>query len=228
MMPYDFPAFQRRLGYSFKDVNLLKHALSHRSFCVQHNERLEFMGDAIVDFCVAEILYHAFPDASEGLLSRYRAALVKKETLARISRQLQLGDVLLLGEGELKSGGFNRDSILANTLEALFAAVYFDSGWFAARDLVYQLFSPYLGEVEQVGEKDAKSTLQEWLQARRLSLPQYYIVSHKELSQGGHYFKMKCTLNEKPYESFGEGESRRIAEQNSALAMLKILKSEDK
>ena len=165
----------RELGYQFSEESLLKQALTHRSAANLNNERLEFLGDAILGFIVADELYRTFPDANEGQLSRLRARLVKKETLAAIARKLDLGNYLNLGAGELRTGGHARDSILADSLEALFAAVYLDSGYQSARDIVLNLYQKRIEELSPEAQgKDPKTRLQEYLQARKKSAAKLY------------------------------------------------------
>jgi ribonuclease III len=213
----------RELGYQFSKEPFLKQALTHRSAANHNNERLEFLGDAILGFIVAEELYRAFPDANEGQLSRLRARLVKKETLAAIARKLDLGNYLKLGTGELRTGGHTRDSILADSLEAVFAAVYLDSDYHSARDIVLSLYRKRIDELspEALG-KDPKTRLQEYLQARKKSLPSYTIV---EVSGEQHdqYFDVECRIDELNMVSRGSGGSRRKAEQMAASNLLQQL-----
>jgi len=213
----------RELGCQFRDESLLKQALTHRSAANPNNERLEFLGDAILGFIVADELYRAFPDADEGQLSRLRARLVKKETLAAIARRLSLGNYLNLGPGELRTGGYTRDSILADALEALFAAMYLDSGYQSARDLVLRLYQkPIEALSPEAHGKDPKTRLQEYLQARRKPLPSYTIV---EVSGEQHHqsFDVECRVDELNLLSHGLGTSRRKAEQIAASNLLEKL-----
>lgn len=213
----------RELGYQFSESSLLKQALTHRSAANLNNERLEFLGDAILGFIVADELYRIFPDANEGQLSRLRARLVKKETLAAIARKLDLGNYLNLGAGELRTGGHARDSILADSLEALFAAIYLDSGYRSARDLVLNLYQKRIDELSPEAQgKDPKTRLQEYLQARKNSLPSYNIV---EVSGEQHdqYFDVECRVEELNLMSRGSGGSRRKAEQMAASKLLQQL-----
>jgi ribonuclease-3 len=212
-----------RLAYQFKDPALLARALRHRSAGKDNNERLEFLGDAVLGFVVAEFLYQNFPSASEGELSRVRASLVQQATLAAIARELQLGESLALGPGELKTGGANRDSILADALEALISALYLDGGLDACRELLQRCFTPRLAELQQPGAaKDAKTRLQEVLQARKLALPLYEIqqVSGKEHQQS---FVVTCRVALLDAPVRGSGHSRKVAEQNAAEAALASL-----
>lgn len=218
---------QRRLGHQFGDPDLLRRALTHRSAGARNNERLEFLGDAILGFEVAENLYRRHPGASEGELSRARAQLVKRETLARVARRLELGDHLILGPGELRSGGQNRDSILSDAVEAIIAAVFEDAGMEAARALVRRLLEEELAAAtpgEQL--KDAKTRLQEWLQSRGLALPDYEVVN-LEGSAHDQTFTVACRVGELAPETLGQGSSRRKAEQQAAAAMLQRLETND-
>lgn len=210
----------RGLGHPFSDPLLLKRALTHRSAASENNERLEFLGDALLDFVIAEALCKRFPDASEGELSRLRASLVKKETLARLARGVALGQHLILGEGELRSGGDARDSILADALEAIFAAAYLDAGFEAARSLILSLFADHLAGVPSKGvSKDPKTRLQEYLQSRRRGLPEYRVV---EVAGSPHEqsFRVLCLLADTGGATEGSGTSRRRAEQDAATKML--------
>lgn len=204
------------LGYAFKRPELLRQALTHRSFGSPNNERLEFLGDSVLNCAVASCLFRLYPKLSEGELSRLRAHLVKEQTLAEIARRLNLGKQLVLGEGEVRSGGADRPSILADGLEALLGAVYLDGGFPAAEEMVSSLYNGYLENIDpQTMGKDPKTLLQEYLQGRRLALPQYSIVSttgeaHKQL------FQVECLIQDLDIRSLGKGHSRRSAEQNAA------------
>lgn len=213
----------RELGYQFSEELLLKQALTHRSAGRLNNERLEFLGDAILGFIVADELYRTFPDAKEGQLSRLRARLVKKETLAAIARRLDLGNYLNLGAGELRTGGHGRDSILADSLEALLAAIYLDSGYHSAKDIVLNLYRKRIEELTPEAQgKDPKTRLQEYLQARKKSLPSYTVV---EVSGEQHdqYFAVECRVDDLNLLSQGLGGSRRKAEQMAASNLLELL-----
>lgn len=213
----------RELGYQFGDESFLKRALTHRSAANLNNERLEFLGDAILGFIVADELYRAFPDAKEGQLSRLRARLVKKETLAAIARRLDLGMYLQLGAGELRTGGHSRDSILADSLEALFAAIYLDSGYQSARKIVLNLFRKRIEELSpETQGKDPKTRLQEYLQARKKSLPSYNIIEVIG-EQHEQSFFVECRVDEMNLQSRGSGSSRRKAEQIAASNLLEQL-----
>ncbi len=215
---------QRKLGYNFKDVLLLEQALTHRSKGSENNERLEFLGDAILGFVVAEILYFKFDDAPEGQLSRFRASLVKKETLADLAREFSLGDFLVLGSGELKSGGFRRDSILADAMEAILGAMYLDGGIEGARLLIENSLKARLDKLSLAGAdtKDPKTCLQEFLQGRHLALPEYEVVATFG-DEHNQSFEVNCIVAglEEPIK--GKGTSRRRAEQAAAQKALEQL-----
>lgn len=210
----------RALGHPFAREELLQQALTHRSASPVNNERLEFLGDALIGFVVAEALVQRFPEADEGTLSRMRAALVKRESLAQLSRGLKLGDYLRLGPGELRTGGHTRDSILADALEAVLGSVFMDSGFARARGVVLDLFRTLLEQQSDLRTmKDAKTRLQELLQARRRPIPEYEVLAIGG-SQHEQTFTVRCTLTDDGSTSRGEGSSRRRAEQAAAQAML--------
>jgi ribonuclease-3 len=216
---------QKRLGYEFLDPGLLQRALSHRSLGAKNNERLEFLGDAILGFEVADNLYRQVEDADEGQLSRMRAHLVKRETLAAVARELELGDLLKLGAGELRSGGQARDSILADAVEALIAAVYLDGGIEKARTLVRRLLGERLVDLpEETRVKDPKTRLQEYLQANGRSLPDYEVISIGG-TQHQQTFRVRCSTG-LAADTEGAGSSRRRAEQAAAQEMLSQLERE--
>jgi ribonuclease-3 len=213
----------RRLNYVFADAALLERALTHRSHSGNHYERLEFLGDSILGFAVSTELYNRFPDLPEGDLTRLRASLVKEETLAKIARELALGDALALGGGELKSGGFDRDSILADALEAIFGAIYLDSGIEPTHALILRLYTPYLDRLDpRAIPKDAKTQLQEHLQKRSLPVPIYHVV---EASGDPHNqtFVVECQIPELSVRARGAGSTRRAAEQQAAREALERL-----
>ena len=211
---------QRRLGYQFKDPQYLQTALTHRSAGPGHNERLEFLGDAILGFETADYLFGHAQKANEGQLSRMRAHLVKRETLADVARELELGDILRLGPGELRSGGQNRDSILADAVEAIIAAVYLDGGIQPARELVRSLLGKRLTAPEEgLHRKDAKTRLQEHLQGQGLPLPVYEVVETSG-RQHRQQFVVSCRVESLDWQSEGRGSSRRKAEQQAAAAFL--------
>jgi len=210
------------LGYRFRDPSLADLALTHRSIGKPNNERLEFLGDAFLGAIVAEMLYEVHPNASEGELSRLRAQLVNGQALATIARELELGDRLRLGPGELKSGGFRRESILADAFEAMIAAVYLDGGFDACREVVRRLFSERVAALPR-SSKDAKTRLQEHLQAQGWPLPRYELIS----SHGDDHakqFDVRCVVSEPlVVEAEATGSSRRSAEQEAAETVLSRL-----
>ena len=213
---------RERLGYAFQRPDLLAQALTHRSHGARHNERLEFVGDAVLNCVVAHALYQRFPEIDEGDLSRVRASLVNRDTLAEIARSIELGDAIHLGEGEQKSGGPDRPSILADTLEALYGAVFLDGGFDAARDVIDRTFGDVLRDADPaILGKDPKTRLQEWLQARHLPVPDYRIA---EVSGEAHaqVFTAECSIAALGVSTKGAGSSRRIAEQAAAAAAYSI------
>lgn len=211
---------QRRLGHQFADSELLTLALTHRSFAGRNNERLEFLGDAILNFVAGEALYERFPQAREGQLSRLRARLVKGETLAVLARGFELGEYLRLGSGELKSGGFRRESILADALEALIGAIYLDAGMDVARARVLDWLEGELQGLTLVDtNKDPKTRLQEFLQSRGCELPRYEVVDIQGEPHCRVFF-VECEVTLLNEKSRGQGVSRRIAEQVAAAAAL--------
>lgn len=213
----------RALGHRFNRQELLVQALTHRSAGGENNERLEFLGDALLGFVIAEALSQRFPDADEGHLSRLRASLVKMESLARLARDLELGEYLRLGPGELRTGGYARDSILADALEAIFAAIYIDQGFNAARAVILSIFRAALERVAGLGTtKDPKTRLQELLQARKRPLPEYEILSVDGI-QHAQSFQVRCMLGDTSSVTYGRGTSRRRAEQEAAQRMLELL-----
>jgi ribonuclease III len=213
----------RLLQYQFRDAELLEQALTHRSAGARNNERLEFLGDALINLVVAEALYAARPAAAEGDLSRLRAALVREDSLVRLAERLELGEVVKLGPGELKSGGFRRASTLANTLEAVVGAIYVDGGFAAARDVCLHLYRETLSDLPDATTlKDAKTKLQELLQGQGRPLPRYDVV---EESGPAHRreFEVQCVLTDAPHSAKARAASRRAAEQLAAGEMLALL-----
>ena len=211
---------QQKIGYSFSDISLLETAMTHRSARMKNNERSEFLGDSILGFIIADHLFHQFPGADEGQLSRLRASLVKKETLASIGKSLSIGNYLKLGQGELRSGGHTRDSILADAVEAVIAAIYLDAGYQKARDFIFELFKEKLEEVTlEKGRKDPKTRLQEYLQSHSIELPVYEIVESSG-PQHRQQFKVSCAIKQEKLVTIGSGSSRRKAEQDAASRML--------
>lgn len=211
-----YAALCRQLGHRFSRPELLHRALTHRSYSAAHNERLEFLGDSVLNCAIARHLYEVFPDLPEGDLSRLRSNLVNQQTLATLAQQLELGEHLLLGEGERKSAGHRRPSILADALEALFGAVLLDAGFEAAEKVVLGLYKPFIAaaDLQSLG-KDAKTLLQEYLQARKLALPQYNVVQIKGEAHA-QMFVVSCEIRQLGLNTQGEGASRRIAEQVAA------------
>jgi len=207
---------ETRIGHHFQSANLLHQALTHRSYGVPHNERLEFLGDSALNCVIARLLYERFPELPEGDLSRIRANLVNQQSLFEVAGSLSLGEYVLLGQGELQSGGANRPSILADALEALFGAVFVDAGFDAASKVIVSLFDPVVSKLDPLAvDKDPKTRLQELLQGRRLSLPIYSIVN---VSGEAHdqLFQVECVVAEMGIRTLGEGTSRRSAEQSAA------------
>ncbi len=212
----DYGPLQRRLGYSFSQASLLQQALTHRSHAAPHNERVEFLGDSVLNCCIAHELYRRFPDLKEGELSRVRANLVRQETLAELAQKLELGTYLRLGEGELKSGGFRRPSILADGLEALLGAVFLDGGFAAAERVIRELYASLLERMDPATlGKDPKTLLQELLQGRKLPLPRYAVVATKGAAHN-QQFQVECQIPQLAIRTTGLGASRRIAEQEAA------------
>ncbi|HRC38133.1 MAG: ribonuclease III [Rubrivivax sp.] len=221
-------ALQRRLGHHFARPTLLVQALTHRSFGAEHNERLEFLGDAVLSLGVSALLYERFSGSDEGDLTRVRAHLVREDSLHRAALALGLPEVLRLSEGEGRGGGAQRPSILADAVEALIGAVFLDGGYAPAQTVVQRLF----GEVIQSTEadswaKDAKTELQEWLQARRISVPAYRITATRGQAHA-QTFEVECAVPSLGLAERGEGRSRRIAEQEAARRLLELLKASDR
>lgn len=221
--PHD--ALQARLGYTFSRAGLLQQALTHRSFSADHNERLEFLGDSVLNLAVAHMLFEALGQLPEGDLSRVRAQLVRQDSLHGLALGLGLPLLLRLGEGEMRTGGQQRPSILADALEAVIGAVYLDGGFDAADALVRRLFDQVeISPALSAASKDAKTALQEWLQGRKMQLPQYDVVqvlgaAHRQT------FEVACTVAQLGLRELGQGASRRAAEQAAAAAMLQALRS---
>lgn len=214
---------QKRLGYQFRNPELLTLALTHRSHGNQNNERLEFLGDSIVNMVIAEHLYRSFENAREGQLSRLRARMVKGLTLAEIGREFHLGDYLRMGSGELKSGGFRRDSILADAVESVIGAIYLDSDFHTCRARVLDWFNERLERLDlQDTQKDPKTRLQEYLQSRQFPLPRYDVIS-VEGEAHAQTFHVECALPSLDRKTTGVGGSRRVAEQQAARNALKSL-----
>lgn len=218
-------ALSERLGHRFAQPELLQRALTHRSYSTAHNERLEFLGDSVLNCVVAKYLYDTFPELPEGELSRLRSNLVNQQALATLAQQLALGEYLWLGEGERKSGGHRRPSILADALEALFGAVYIDAGFIAAERAVIGLYAPFIAQVDlHTLGKDAKTLLQEYLQGRKLPLPQYGVLK-VDGEAHAQTFVVSCAIEKLGIVTQGEGASRRLAEQVAAAAAYKRITS---
>jgi ribonuclease-3 len=221
-------SLRARLGYAFRDPDLLRAALTHRSYGASHNERLEFVGDAVLNCVVAAALYHRFASLSEGDLSRTRAGLVNQETLARVARGIGLGEEIKLGEGELKSGGSDRSSILADALEAVFGAVLVDGGYDAARVVIEKCYGDVLARADPAAlGKDAKTRLQEWLQARRMAVPEYEVTSTSGEAHA-QVFEVACRIPALGIVADGRGSNRRGAEQAAAEAALAQIEAGDR
>jgi ribonuclease-3 len=220
---HELAGLEDQLGYHFKDATLLRTALTHRSAASRNNERMEFLGDAVLGYIISSELYQRFPSATEGALSRLRASLVKGDTLADIATQLQFSDFLILGSGELKSGGYRRRSILSDAFEAVIGAIYLDSDIHSVRQCILPFFKPRLDLCDpEAVKKDAKTRLQEYLQSRSYPLPEYHVLNisgeaHKQT------FEVECRLLELDISSMGKGSSRRKAEQQAAKKALEIL-----
>ncbi|WP_313700163.1 ribonuclease III [Achromobacter sp.] len=207
---------ENRLDYHFGDAALLEQALTHRSHGARHNERLEFLGDSVLNFVVAAMLFERYSKIDEGDLSRLRANLVKQASLADIAQRLELSQYLRLGEGELKSGGFRRPSILADTVEAIFGAVFLDAGFEAARRVIVRQYQPVLASVDpKTLGKDAKTLLQEFLQGRKLALPLYTVVATHGAAHS-QQFEVECAIPALDIKVMAPGASRRAAEQSAA------------
>lgn len=217
---------EARLGYKFVATKLLGQALTHRSHSAPHNERLEFLGDSVLNCAVAHILFERYNKLDEGDLSRLRSNLVKQQTLYEVAQRIELAPHLRLGEGELKSGGFRRPSILADTLEALFGAIFLDGGFQAARLTIAKLYHPILETVDpQTLGKDAKTLLQEYLQGRKIALPTYNVVATHGAAHNQE-FEVECLIPKLEIRATGAGASRRAAEQSAAKKALELAPKE--
>ncbi|GAA3708469.1 ribonuclease III [Oceanisphaera sediminis] len=214
---------QKKLGHTFNDEAMLVRALTHRSAGARHNERLEFLGDSLLSMVIADALFHRFPKVNEGDMSRMRATLVREKTLAELAREFELGDYLILGPGELKSGGFRRESILADAVEALIGAVYLDTDIEQMRTMLLSWYEERLNDIQPgIDQKDPKTRLQELLQGKRKSLPTYTVVdvigeAHNQK------FTVHCQIDGVPEPVVGIGTSRRKAEQSAAEHALEVL-----
>lgn len=223
MQSIKYQRLQHRLGYEFKEPKLLELALTHRSYGANNNERLEFLGDSILNFIIGEVLYNRFPDAREGQLSRIRSQLVKGETLAEIAREFELGECLILGEGEMKSGGHRRDSILADSVEALIGAIFTETEFETCRAHVLRWYESRLTSVSlEATDKDPKSRLQEYLQAQRKPLPDYEVV--ETLGEAhSHIFTIECRVAVLKQAVRAQASNRREAEKLAAIEVLRLL-----
>lgn len=219
----NYGSLYKKLGYTFKQIDNLALALTHRSAAKIHNERLEFLGDAILGMVIANELFARFPDQPEGSLTRMRSSLVKGDTLAEIAKEFELGDMLKLGPGELKSGGFRRSSILADTVEAIIGAIYLEAGIEVCEPLILRWFEPRLQKLDpSIQLKDDKTRLQEYLQGRKLALPDYKVA---EITGKAHdqTFAIECKVTALSAAVIGRGSSRRKAEQQAAKLVLEKL-----
>jgi ribonuclease-3 len=220
-------ALQQRLGYQFKNPALLARALTHKSFGADNNERLEFLGDAVLNLAVSGLLFARFEQSDEGGLTRVRAHLVRQDMLHRLALQLDLPAALRLSEAEAKGGGAQRPSMLADAVEAIIGAIYLESGFEPARDLVVRLFTPVVAETQVEGwGKDAKTELQEWLQARKHPVPDYKIAATRGKAHD-QIFVVECSIAAFAVNQAGEGRSRRAAEQDAARHALARLKEKE-
>ncbi|MGZ5075467.1 MAG: ribonuclease III [Methylobacter sp.] len=218
----------KKLGLAFNNPQLFTMALTHRSASPNNNERLEFLGDSILGFVIAQKLYELFPGACEGVLSRLRASLVNQASLAELARKHQLGDYLLLGSGELKSGGFRRDSILSDAVEAIIGALYNDQGMDACQQWILQLFTEKLKNLSLDNwQKDPKTQLQELMQSKKMELPDYTLITMSGLAHE-QTFKVKCTTALIAESCIGTGNSRKKADQSAAELMLELLNKDTK
>lgn len=212
----DLTALEERLGYTFVQRTLIEQAVTHRSHGAVHNERMEFLGDAVLNCAIAQLLFAKYARLNEGDLSRLRANLVKQSSLADIAEKLVLSDFMRLGEGEMKSGGFRRPSILADTMEAIFGAIFIDQGFDAARGVIAKLFEPVLKTIDpKTLGKDSKTLVQEYLQGKRIALPVYTVVETRGAAHNQE-FEVECSIPKLEISVRGSGRSRRAAEQTAA------------
>ncbi len=224
--PIAYTRLYKRLGYQFRDPAALQQALTHRSASKNHNERLEYLGDSVLGMVIADALYHKFPSQPEGKLTRMRSSLVKGDTLAEIGREFELGDLLILGPGELKSGGHRRDSILSDAVEAIIGAIYLESGIEVVRELLLNWFASRIDKLDPNQQtKDDKTRLQEYLQSRQLPLPQYEVtdILGKDHAQT---FVVQCRVSALATPVEAKGNSRRRAEQAAARIILEKLNND--
>ncbi|MFP6805779.1 MAG: ribonuclease III [Pseudomonadales bacterium] len=226
-MPMSLQSLETKIGYQFAEQDLLRRALTHRSYGAKNNERLEYLGDAILNFVIANALYQQFPTAHEGQLSRLRARLVRGQTLAELAREMSLGDYLTMGVGELRSGGFNRDSILSDALEAIMGAIYEDAGLEVARKNIMDWFAVRLADLSLANsQKDPKTRLQEFLQSKQVALPEYTVLEVVGKAPDQTFY-VQCKSSLLKDKVIGEGSNRRIAEQSAAAQLLNLLGEEN-
>lgn len=217
---------EKKLGYTFKQIELLQKAITHRSFAGSNNERFEFLGDALLGVIIAEDLFARFPKATEGQLTRLRASLVKKESLYDIADYLELNKYILLGEGELRSGGLQRQSILSDCVEAVIAAIYLDSDFISCKKIILKLYESKLNNLSlDSSDKDPKTILQELLQAKHIHLPEYTIIAESGLAHNKS-FSVRCTINDLNIITEAQAKNRREAEQQAALLAFQIIKEQ--
>lgn len=219
-------ALCQQIGHTFTQSDLLRRALTHRSHSAVHNERLEFLGDSVLNCAIAKLLYDTYPNVPEGDLSRLRSNLVNQQTLATLAQKLNLGELLLLGEGERKNAGFRRPSILADAVEALFGAVFMDAGFVAAEQAVLKLYIPFIAQADaQMLGKDFKTLLQEYLQSRKMPLPKYTVIATQGEAHA-QLFQVDCEIEQMKLITHGEGSNRRRAEQAAAEVAYRKIKAE--
>jgi ribonuclease-3 len=219
----DASSIERRIGYVFRAPALLQQALTHRSHSSPHNERLEFLGDSLLNCVIASELYGRYGDLSEGDLSRFRSNLVRQQALADLAQSVQIGELLRLGEGEMKSGGASRPSIMADAMEALFGAVFVDSGFAEVEGVIRRLYAPVFEHFDPTAQgKDPKTMLQEYLQGRHIALPQYQVIATRGQAHVQR-FEVECFIADLNVRTRGEGASRRVAEQAAAQSALAAL-----
>ena len=227
-MDSSLDALQHRLGHRFSERRLLTRALTHRSFGADHNERLEFLGDAVLSLAVSSLLYDRFTGSDEGDMTRVRAHLVREDSLHRVALALDVPEVMRMSDGEMRGGGAQRPSILADAVEALIGATFLDGGFDAAQEVVRRLFGDIIQATETDSwSKDAKTELQEWLQARRLPVPAYRIAATRGQAHA-QTFEVECLVSALGLAETGEGRSRRVAEQEAARRLLEQLKASDR
>jgi ribonuclease-3 len=215
---------QERMGHVFRDEALLNTALTHRSYSSRHNERLEFLGDAVLNCVMATLLYERYADLDEGSLSRLRSGLVRQQALFDVAKSIAVSSFMRLGEGELKGGGLEKPSILADVMEALFGAVFLDAGFETAQRVICELFAPFLDRIDSASlGKDAKTRLQEYLQGRKIALPEYHVIATRGAAHKQE-FDVECVIPRLKLRTCGSGSSRRAGEQEAAQQALELIK----